>query len=390
VSVYIPAIGAARRSRAALKILPALVAVLVVVICAPLALLDGGSGDGANIGGNTLPAGARPFLTIYQDAAAVYGVSPFLLMAVHEDETNYSTAALPGVSTGVNFAGCCAGPMQFSITSAATSAAGGAGGTWAGYADAVARARLPRPPSYPGRYTAHTPNVYDSFDAIYAAAAYFHALGARPPLDDRTLTALASYKGTPPASLPYARHDYQRAQQLQQLAAADPSADATPVGGAQSANASGLALLDNPRVSLSVDARVDLKAHRISPRLIALLDLISQRHTIAISVLSLGHAPGTNHQPGRAADITVVDGEACNAFVHGRAGKCWALAQQLDRLTGCMHPTELIYFFDPGPSPDSFARADHADHVHTGWDGPLGSTRIYDAHLDPCSTTAIS
>jgi hypothetical protein len=134
----------------------------------------------------------------------------------------------------------------------------------------------------------------------------------------------------------------------------------------------------------------DLKARRISPRLVALLDFISQRHTISISVLSLGHHPGTNHEPGRAADITIVDGEVCNAFIHGRSGKCWALAQELDRLTGCLHPTELIYLFDPGPSPDSFGDPDHADHVHVGWDGPLGSTRTYKPHLPPCSTLAIS
>jgi hypothetical protein len=54
-----------------------------------------------------------------------------------------------------------------------------------------------------------------------------------------------------------------------------------------------------------------------------------------------------------------------------------------------MHPTELIYYFDPGPSPDSFARADHADHVHAGWDGPLGSTRTYDPNLSPCAPTAV-
>src|SRR5262249_36485653 len=51
----------------------------------------------------------------------------------------------------------------------------------------------------------------------------FHALGARPALDTRTLTALTTYKGTPPASIPYAQHDYQRARQLEQ--AATPATD---------------------------------------------------------------------------------------------------------------------------------------------------------------------
>ena len=77
-----------------------------------------------------LPAGARPFLRIYEDAGRVWPVNPFVLMAIHENETNFSLSTLPGVRSGVNFAGCCAGPMQFSIASPAN---GGQGGTWAAY-----------------------------------------------------------------------------------------------------------------------------------------------------------------------------------------------------------------------------------------------------------------
>jgi hypothetical protein len=381
---------AAPRAKVAVRLLPAIVALLVVVVCAPLAVLGGGGGEGDAVSPAGLPQGARPFVEVYTDAARAFRVSPFLLMAVHEDETNYSTAALPGVADGLNFAGCCAGPMQFSITGGATPAVGGTGGTWAGYSSAFRRARVLRPANYPGRVGPHHPNVYDSVDSIYAAAAYFHALGAARPLDRRTLNALASYKGTPPASLPYARHDYERAEQLQRLAQTE-AESANPLDdGLGAASGSGLALLQNRRVALSADAQADLHAHRISPRLIALLDHISQRHTIAVSVLSLGHAPGTNHQPGRAADIAVVDGEVCNALAHGRAGKCWALGQELDRIRGCLHPTELIYFYDPGPTAASFARADHADHVHAGWDGPLGKTMTYNSHLRPCSSSAIS
>src|ERR687897_2633353 len=75
-----------------------------------------------------LPAGARPFLRIYEDAARVYQVSPFLLVAVHEDESSFSSSTLPGVASGVNFAGCCAGPLQFYIAGGASPAVGGAGG----------------------------------------------------------------------------------------------------------------------------------------------------------------------------------------------------------------------------------------------------------------------
>jgi hypothetical protein len=131
----------------------------------------------------------------------------------------------------------------------------------------------------------------------------------------------------------------------------------------------------------------DLRSGRISPRLIALLAWIAARHKIGIFALASDHGPGTNHEAGRAVDIWIVDGDNC--FPPDKSGGCWQLAQELDALKGCLHPTELIYYFDPGPSPDSFARSDHDDHVHVGYDGPLGP-KHYAVSTDPCSTEAIS
>ena len=214
----LPAAGAAYRNRhllarAAMAALLALLA-LILVIVGLVALIVGQKGGAISAAG--LPAGARPFLRIYQDAARAYSVNPFVLMAIHENETNYSLSTLPGVRSGVNFAGCCAGPMQFSIASPLN---GGAGGTWAAYRHAHRKARLPRPAAYPLRFEQPHPNVYDSYDAIYAAAAYLHALGAGPNIDQRTFQALLSYTGVPPASIPYARHDYERARELERIAA---------------------------------------------------------------------------------------------------------------------------------------------------------------------------
>jgi len=205
-------------ARAALAAL--LVLLLLVGLLAGLtALIAGQSGGAGAISPAGLPAGARPFLRVYEDAAAVYRVNPFLLMAVHENETDFSRSQLPGVHSGVNLAGCCAGPMQFSI---AGTVSGGLGGTWAAYRNAYRRARLGRPASYPGRVASAHPSVYDSYDAIYAAANYFHALGAGPRLDQRSYQALLSYTGVPPASIPYARHDYERARELERIASQSP------------------------------------------------------------------------------------------------------------------------------------------------------------------------
>jgi hypothetical protein len=217
--------------RAALWALLALLCLLAVAL-GLFGIVAGLSGGGA-ISPAGLPGGARPFLRIYEDAGRVYGVSPFLLMAVHEDESSFSSSSLPGVASGVNFAGCCAGPMQFYIAAGASPAVGGEGATWGGYRHAYGRARLRRPATYPLRIERPHPNVYDSYDAIYAAAGYLRALGAGPRLDARTFQALVSYKGSPPASIPYARADYERARELEALArqASETAPPATTGGG---------------------------------------------------------------------------------------------------------------------------------------------------------------
>jgi hypothetical protein len=202
-------------AQAAAALAAGLLALALLMAVAISALLGAPS---APIPAAGLPAGARPILAIYADAAAAYRVNPYLLMAIHENESSFSSTKQPGVADGINFAGCCAGPMQFLITGGASAAIGGSGGTWAVYADAYRRARLPRPASYPLRYERPHPNVYDSYDAIYAAADYLHQLDAGPHLDGRTYQALLSYTGTPPASIPYAQHDFQRAKELEAIA----------------------------------------------------------------------------------------------------------------------------------------------------------------------------
>ncbi len=107
--------------------------------------------------------------------------------------------------------------MQFSITGGASNRVGGSGGTWAGYATAYEKATIDRPKSYPNQYAPH-PNVYDSFDAIYAAAKYFKGSAPARCSTSARSRALRRYKGVPPASEPYAQHDYKRARELEALA----------------------------------------------------------------------------------------------------------------------------------------------------------------------------
>jgi membrane-bound lytic murein transglycosylase B len=72
----------------------------------------------APAGGNT-PAGSfarrdipRLYLKYYRAAGKRYGVDWRLLAALGKNESDHGRSTLPGVASGLNFAGCCSGPMQ--------------------------------------------------------------------------------------------------------------------------------------------------------------------------------------------------------------------------------------------------------------------------------------
>ncbi|HEY7255233.1 MAG TPA: lytic murein transglycosylase [Solirubrobacterales bacterium] len=117
----------------------------------------------------------------------------------------------------------------------------------------------------------------------------------------------------------------------------------------------------------------DLEKGRMDPRIVGLLGAITQTHEITISALRSDHSEYTsegyvsNHYYGRAMDIAVVDGVSCTDTAP--TAPCGELARTLSQLPAPAMPTELIYCFDvDGPGP-AFARSDHCDHVHVGYDG---------------------
>ena len=54
------------------------------------------------------------FYPIYAVAQRTFGVNWLLLASIHMQESAFSTA--PSTYHGLNFAGCCGGPMQFNVT----------------------------------------------------------------------------------------------------------------------------------------------------------------------------------------------------------------------------------------------------------------------------------
>lgn len=92
-----------------------------------------------------VPANYR---AIYAGAALDSGLDCAVLAGIGEVETDHGRSPAPGVRSGVNFAGCCAGPMQFNVKD----------GTWAAYGKGG--------------------DVYNPADAIPAAARKLKADGA--------------------------------------------------------------------------------------------------------------------------------------------------------------------------------------------------------------------
>jgi hypothetical protein len=140
-----------------------------------------------------VPAGwVSGFYGIYAEAQKVYGVNWLLLASVHKQETAFSTH--PTTYHGLNFANCCAGPMQFNVTNGPVS-------TWKRYKDSYARGT--RPANYPHK-TAKHPSIYDDYDAIMAAAALLRDSGAGKNLDASAWRAAYDYYGHDATGVSYA------------------------------------------------------------------------------------------------------------------------------------------------------------------------------------------
>jgi hypothetical protein len=132
------------------------------------------------------------FYSIYAVAQRTFAVNWLLIASIHRQESAFSTA--PGIYTGLNFAGCCGGPMQFNVTN-------GPVPTWRLVSDSFRYGR--RPSSY-DHQTAKHPSIYDDFDAIMAAAHLLSADGASYALDGAAWSAAYSYYGHDATGVAYA------------------------------------------------------------------------------------------------------------------------------------------------------------------------------------------
>jgi hypothetical protein len=132
-------------------------------------------------------------------------------------------------------------------------------------------------------------------------------------------------------------------------------------------------VLSDPRIGLRLEARGDVAAGLIDPRVLQVLLLLAERHDLnSVGPLITGHSyyvRGTttpsNHAFGRAVDISVIDGvpvSLANPAALDAMEMILSLPPPLlpDELGGPW----LLYH----PPVRVFTR-DHGDHIHVGWDG---------------------
>lgn len=131
------------------------------------------------------------------------------------------------------------------------------------------------------------------------------------------------------------------------------------------------AVLSNPSIRLRPPAAEDVRSGRVDARVLAVLLIASERHTLGVGPLLTGHSyyvAGTdrvsNHVYGRAVDITMVD----DSNVSPGNEAALNLVLTLASLPEPLRPDEL-------GSPwklevegvRSFTRG-HGDHIHWGAD----------------------
>jgi hypothetical protein len=269
-----------------------------------------------------------------------------VLAAIGKIESDHGRSSAPGVRSGVNRFGCCAGPMQFNI-------------------------RNGRPSTWDTWGTGVVAQVYDPAHAVPAAARKLCSDGlARPERirQDPCPNVLGS------AALHVALKRYNNAcwyvHEVVTLAGRYTST-APPV--APSHDPFVRALVANKRITTTSShgchPKADLASGKLDLRVQSLLAVIADRHTIRLSCLHAGHSrfvKGTtrvsNHTVWRAVDIDVVDGRP----VSRTSKAAHDLVVWLDGLQGPLRPSEIGSPFEIGRRP-YFSDEGHQGHVHVGY-----------------------
>jgi hypothetical protein len=287
------------------------------------------------------------YLTLYKEAASTCPALTWQVLAgIGKVESDHGRSSAPGVRSGVNRFGCCAGPMQFNLRNGPPS-------TW----DSWGRGGSPYNPAH----------------AIPAAARKLCGDGLARA-DRIQSDPCPTVRGS--AALHVALKRYNNAcwyvHEIVTLAQRYSAAGPAPHPSASS-DPFVAALVRNPRITTTAahgcNPAPDLASGRLDLRVQSLLAVVAERHRVRISCLRTGHSryvKGTtrvsNHTVWRAVDIDRVDGQRVSPT--SRAAR--TLVTWLDGLQGPLRPSEIGSPFDLGHRP-YFSDEGHQGHVHVGY-----------------------
>ncbi|HEY2959379.1 MAG TPA: hypothetical protein VGM21_14420 [Actinomycetota bacterium] len=293
----------------------------------------------------------RAYLALYLAAAPTCpGLTWQVLAGIGKVESNHGRSPAPGVNSGLNSAGCCAGPMQFNLTDGPPS-------TW----DAFGVGGDP----------------YDPAAAVPAAARKLCANGLAAP-GPAARDPCPQVLGPPALHLALKRYNnacwyVHEVVTLAQRYTASVAATLAP-----SRDPFVVALAHDPRLATTrshgCDPAPDLASGRLDLRVTSLLAALTDHFAVRVSCLRTGHSEfvkGThrvsNHTVWRAVDVDRVDGEPVGR--HSKAAR--RLTRWLDGLEGPLRPAEIGSPFPIHHRP-WFTDEGHQEHLHIGYGAEQG------------------
>jgi hypothetical protein len=141
-------------------------------------------------------------------------------------------------------------------------------------------------------------------------------------------------------------------------------------------------VLSDPRVQIYECGREDIRAGAIDRHVLATLEFLAASGlSPTVSALRCGHSLMTasgnvsEHATGSAVDIAAINGIPV-AGHQGAGSLTETVVRRLLTLQGSMKPHQIITLMQFPGTDNTFAMADHADHIHIAWQAlPGTSTR---------------
>jgi Transglycosylase SLT domain/Peptidase family M23 len=139
-------------------------------------------------------------------------------------------------------------------------------------------------------------------------------------------------------------------------------------------------VLTDPSVQIYGCGRDDIRAGAIDRRVLATLEFLSASgFAPTVSSLRCGHSLMTSsgnvseHSTGTAVDIAAINGIPI-AGHQGPGSITETVVRRLLTLQGEMKPHQIITLMQFPGTDNTFAMADHADHIHVGWRALSGAS----------------